>query len=181
KHLEQIIEEYDAMIRHHTASLIVKAWFPDIKVSKEFFDQLKLGYKYQQYSAPEKLSPIPSQLIWAHMVAYNHGLRKFDERPDVLWLQDVQEVIKRTDANFKQQLKLIGSEFNSKFSDILDDAEQSKQNGITPSKWIISAKKNSNPYFHEMDKFLSKLGKQRSFFYTALLYLNWRESVLNND
>ncbi|MBN3520717.1 hypothetical protein JYB62_11975, partial [Algoriphagus lutimaris] len=177
KNIEHVIEVYDSTIREHTARMINRAWFPDVKISNEFIYQLKLGYKYQQSPAPEQLPQIPSEYIWAHLVAYNPGLRKFEERPKVLWLQDIQEVIKRTDSSFKQELKSIGEKYNSKFSDILDSAE--KGNG--PSKWIVEKNKNEKSYFSELNRFLSHSAKQQNFFYTALLYLNWRESVLNHD
>lgn len=176
-----LLEEYSSVIREHTASTIVKAWFPETLISRDFIAQVELGFKYQQSSAPDKLEPIPSNKIWAHLVSYNAGLRKFDERPDVLWLQDIQEVIKRTDSNFKQELKLIGDKYSSKFSELLDDAEEHKKSGIGALKWLPLKKSMKNTYLYELDIFLSDLGKQRSFFYSALLYLNWREKILDSD
>lgn len=178
---EEIISVYSEMSRRFSASLIVKAWFPDIKISEEFTTQVKIGYRYQQSPNPEKLPPISSNYIWAHMVAYNAGLRKFDERPAVLWLQDIQEIIRRTDSDFKQKLKAIGDRYSQKFSDLVDDAESSKKSGIEPSKWIILNLNKGKSYFFELDQFLSGLGGQKCFFYTALLYMNWREKILDTD
>lgn len=179
--IRHVLEIYDSIVREDVANFIVKSWFPDIQISKDFITQVRLGYKYQQSPSPENLPPIPSELIWAHLVAYNHGLRKFDERPFVLWLQDIQEVFKRNDSGFKQKLKSLGENYNSKFSDILDDAEKRKKDGFESSRWIIENNKKPNSYFSELDKYLSKLGSQQSFFYSALFYLNWRETVLNSD
>lgn len=176
-----IFEEYDAALRTHVARFIVSAWFKDIVLSDEFINQVKIGSIYQQAPNPDKLTPLDSNLIWAQLVSYNPGLRKFDERPDVLWLQDIQEVIKRTDAELKDKLKKIGEKYNSKFLDIIDDAEASKKRKELASEWIVRKLAIEDTYFKELDRFLSELGCQKSFFYSALLYLQWREKVLNAD
>jgi hypothetical protein len=114
-------------------------------------------------------------------VAYNPGLRKFDERTGVLGLQDIQEVISRTDVSFKLELKVIGQKHSSKFTDLVDDAERSKNAGIELSKWLLQNLSREDSYLYELDQYLSNLGKQQSFFFTALLYLYLRDKILNSD
>lgn len=173
-----IIEEYTKKLRQHIARTIVKAWFPKVDISHNFLEQLILGYEYQQSPAPEKLPAIPSKMIWAHLVAYNPGLRKFEERPKVLVLQDIQEVLRRTDADFKKDLKLIGDKFSSKFSELVDQAEVS-QGEI--SRWLLENRSTPGTYLYELEQYLNKSADQQSFFYTSLLYLQWRFEVLNKD
>lgn len=178
---EHLIDVYSSVVRERTAATIIKAWFPEVSISEDFIDQLKMGYVHQQSPSPEKLTPIPSRKIWARLIAYNPGLRKFAERPDVLLLQDIQEVFRQTDTDFKQDLKSIGDKYSSKFSDLVDDAENSKKSGMKLLNWLLLNKNKGDTYLFELDQFLSSLTKQKSFFYSALLYLYWREKILNAD
>lgn len=180
--VDYILQEREIMVREQVALCICQAWFgPSVSFSKEFIDQVKIGFEHQQSAAPETLTPIASENMWAKLIAYNPGLRKFEEKPNVLQLQDVQEVLKRTDQDFRDQLKVISEKHGVKLSEVILDADECVRNRIKLSHWVVQKTNTPDSYLFELNELLGRSLHQHNFLYSALLYLFWRDQVLNKD
>lgn len=177
---DEIVREQEDMHRKKLAKSICEAWLgTSVSFSDKFLEQVRTGFEHQQSPFPEKLSPINSEEVWARLISYNPGLRKFDEKPEVLPLQDLQEVLKRTDQDFRDQLKSISEKFGVKLSDVIQNADESVRNGIKLSQWIMDETSKPNSYLYELNRLLGKSLYQQNFIYSAVLYLFWREKILN--
>jgi hypothetical protein len=180
--VDHILQEHDKLVREKVALNICRAWFESaVSLSTEFIEQVKTGFEHQQSATPEALPTIHSENVWARLVAYNPGLRKFEEKPSVLPLQDLQEVLKRSDQNFRDQLKLVSDNHYIKLSDVIQKASENVASGTSLSNWIIEETGKRDSYLSELNGLLGRNLNQPNFLYSALLYLSWRDKILNKD